>query len=175
VASHQIERDYQTETAGEAGLMPTLETTQDLERQQYVMNRVFALYKKHVPSLEIEMTQKYFGIDYWGYVNGQRRFGFEIKTRKESAQQLQRYPEGLIFRPRTLRECREHAKMLNIRVFIIFAFDSGLGEMWLTEPATYGDLEEHPPKPRRVSRGNLACDLEPMNYLSWTEHLHRIA
>lgn len=155
--------------------MPTLETTQDLERQQYVMNRVFALYKKQVPSLEIEMTEKYFVIDYWGFVNGQRRYGFEIKTRKESAEKLRRYPDGLMFRPRTLRECREYAKLLNIRVFIITAFDSGRGEMWITEPARYGELEERPPKQRRVSRGNLSCDFEPMNYLSWTEHLRRIA
>lgn len=148
--------------------MPILETEEDRKRQRIVAQRIEA--KSTLGTVLVD-TEQFDSIDYIGLVDNQMRFLFEIKCRKESAEKIQQYPEGLVVRPRTLQHCRDMAKEFNVRAFIVFAFENGLGELWMTEPARYGELPLHPQKPRRNYRGPLSCDLEPMNYLSWTEHL----
>ena len=152
--------------------MTILETDADRKRQAFVANRLMGI---STMGTILEETDQFESIDYFGFVDGQKRFGFEIKCRTESAEQVRSYPEGLLVKPHTLNACRGFAKDMNIRVFMIFAFDSGLGAIFQAEPANIEDLPTFPQKPRRNPRGNYISDIEPVSYLDWNKHLTRIA
>lgn len=111
-------------------------------------------------------------IDYLLIQQGQTRMGVEIKTRKESVEQIRGYG-GLMLKHRKLTEIATLAEMLQIRCFVAFCFENAQGAILLAEPAKLLSLEPVPPPPRRNYRG-LTCDTEPVVYLDWDSHLVRL-
>lgn len=108
-------------------------------------------------------------IDYLLIRHWQATTGIEIKTRKESVEQVRSYG-GLMLKHRKLLEMANLSEMLQIRAIVAFCFDNAEGPILLAEPAKLLNLQPVPPPPRRNYRG-LTCDTEPVVYLDWDSDL----
>lgn len=151
--------------------MPTLETQHDKTLEELATERYLSRFS--VP-FDVVSTLPFSNIDKLATFQGTLVMAFEIKTRKQSANDIRRYPEGLLIKSRKLQEMQAVAKLLNITSRIVFAFENAQGEIWECRTETLPPLPEHNPKPRNNYR-NLACDLDPVCYLQWDEHVKRVA
>lgn len=112
--------------------------------------------------------------DYYLARNNEIRCVVDIKTRKQSVQQICNYG-GLMCRERKIQEFKQLHHLLNIEAFLIWAFDDGNGPMFLAEPKNiHGLVGERPPR-RHNYRGEIFDDIENVVYLDWNLHLTRIA
>ena len=111
-------------------------------------------------------------IDYIIEVDGRARVGIEIKTRKESVDQIRSYG-GLMLKHRKLVELQTIGNLLQLPIECVFAFDNAEGQIHIAYPDQLTGLEPQAPPRRRNYRG-LACDEEPVVYLDWKTHLWRV-
>lgn len=111
-------------------------------------------------------------IDYIIEVDGRARLGLEIKTRKESVDQIRSYG-GLMLKHRKLVELQTIGNLLQLPINCVFAFDNAEGQIHIAYPDKLTGLEPQAPPRRRNYRG-LACDEEPVVYLDWKTHLWRV-
>jgi hypothetical protein len=151
--------------------MPTLETTSDKDLEAIATERYVNCFS--VP-LQVVHTLAFSNVDKLAIHNGHAVMAFEIKTRKQSAQQIRQYPEGLLIKARKVEEMQQIARLLNVTARIVFAFDNAHGEIWECQTEKLPELPQHTPKPRSNFR-DLACDLDPVCYLQWEQHLKRVA
>jgi hypothetical protein len=151
--------------------MPTLETANDRQLEQLATDRYVSLFG--VP-VQVINTRQFAYVDKLLTYKNELVGAFEIKTRKQSAATIRRYPEGLLIKHRKLQEMRQFSEMMRVPAVIVFAFENAAGEIWECNTETLPELEQHTPKPRNNFR-NLACDLEPVAYLQWDQHLRQVA
>lgn len=153
--------------------MITLETAADREREKMVIERFI---EKSERNLQVLGSTPRSSTDYYLAENGVILYLVDVKTRKESAEDVMKYPKGLMCRERKLVEFRQLAELLNIRSFLVWAFDYGRGDMFIAEPTRIEDelVGETPPR-RKQYRGEIFDDLENVVYLDWTKHLTRVA
>ena len=151
--------------------MPTLETANDRQLEQIATDRYVALFG--VP-VEVIHTRQFAYVDKLLSHNGELVLAFEIKTRKQSAADIRRYPEGLLIKHRKVQEMRQFSQMMRVSARIVFAFDNAMGQIWECQTENLPELEKHTPK-RRNNFRDVACDLEPVAYLQWDQHLTRVA
>jgi hypothetical protein len=96
--------------------------------------------------------------------------GIEIKTRKESPEQIKQYGK-LILKWRKYEELKLISELMKIPTFVLFAFDNAEGELALLNIAHLTNPVPETPPVRRNYRG-LACDEEPVIYFDWSLLLH---
>lgn len=149
--------------------MPRLETDLDRFAEDQTMRRLLPLFSPHAIQVRAPDLS---AVDRFVVVNGRLRAALEIKTRKETAEQVRNYG-GLMLKHRKLTELRQLAALLNVPVRVVFAFESGVGDLYAANPATIDDAEPVTPPRRRNYRG-LACDEEPVVFLDWQHHLQPI-
>lgn len=111
-------------------------------------------------------------VDYLLGRDSQITAGIEIKTRKETVEQVQSYG-GLMLKHRKLVEMQTLASLLRTRCHVAFCFENAEGPILLADVDLITDLQPETPPDRRNYRG-LSCDEEPVVYLDWTRHLRRI-
>ena len=99
--------------------------------------------------------------------------GVEIKTRKETHEQVQGYG-GLMLKYRKLLELQQISEVLRLPSYVAFFFENTNGRIYLLDVASIRDPEPVTPPARRNFR-NLACDEEPVIYLDWSRDLIWIA
>ncbi len=112
-------------------------------------------------------------VDYFLSHQTEIKAAAEIKTRKQTRQQIQQYG-GLMMKHRKIIELNQLADQLDLPVWLIIGFDNGRGEIHAAQPRLLTDLAPCTPPTRRNYRG-LACDDEPVVYLDWTKDLKRVA
>ena len=171
MAHYAGQRDYQGQTAGEAVLI-VLETDADRERERLVIERFVALSEK---KLEIMGSTPRSSTDYYLAENSIIVYLVDVKTRKESAEKVMAYPDGLMCRERKVAEFRQLGELLNVRTFLLWGFDNGEGAMFIAEPDHIDGLTGQTPPRRKNYRGEIFDDLESVVYLDWTKHLTRVA
>lgn len=146
-----------------------LETDRDRQIEEHVMKRVLTEHKVQARAIRLpRMSAIDFMLDY----DGDIRFGIEIKSRKESADQVRGYG-GLMLKHRKLLETQELARMLALPTWVLFAFENGNGSILACDVSKIHDMTPETPPARRNYRG-LACDEEPVVYLDWSKHLQRL-
>ncbi len=146
-----------------------LETDEDRRLESTAIGRIV----EHAgEDTRVVALPPFSAVDYLLIQGRQVSIGIEIKTRKESVEQIRGYG-GLMLKHRKLTEIASLAEMLQIRCFAAFCFDNAQGAILLAEPAKLLSLEPVPPPPRRNYRG-LTCDTEPVVYLDWDSHLVRL-
>lgn len=96
---------------------------------------------------------------------GDIRFGIEIKTRKETVEQVKKYG-GLILKYRKYEELLHIGGLLNIPTYVLFAFENSEGDLLLLNVEDIQNPEPKDPPVRRNFRG-LATDEEPVLYVDW--------
>ena len=147
-----------------------LETDTDRTLEQATIDRILSIATAGTTAVQLPPLS---AVDYLLIKDGTATVGIEIKTRKESVDQIRGYG-GLMLKHRKVLELQQISTLLQIRVIVVFAFDNATGPILICEPATLTDLEPETPPRRRNYRG-LPCDEEPVVYLDWTKHLRRIA
>jgi len=146
-----------------------LETDRDRRLESTAIQRIL----EHAsPDTRVVAMPPFSAIDYLLIRDWQATTGFEIKTRKESVEQVRSYG-GLMLKHRKVVEMANLAEMLQIRTIVAFCFDNANGPILLAEPAKLLNLEPMSPPQRRNYRG-LTCDTEPVVYLDWDHHLVRL-
>lgn len=145
--------------------MPILETKADRLLQYKTVYRLEEIYPQFT---FIEMPERAL-MDYL-VVNGCRAAMFlEIKTRKESMNQIKQYG-GLMLKQRKIDEALDLANALQVQSYFLWTFDNGDGTIVRANAKDLKGLEGHTPPRRRNYRG-LACDDELVVYLDWDRHL----
>lgn len=140
--------------------MIILETTKDSDLEQLAIERLAKAYNLTT----IKMPQ-FSAIDY--ITQGRIVAGVEIKTRKETPQQIREYGKPIL-KWRKYEELLTLSELMKMNVYVLFAFENAQGEMFtlsIKELAKTNPLPKDPPI-RRNYRG-LACDEEPVIYFDW--------
>lgn len=148
--------------------MPILETTLDRGLQYKTIKRLKAMR----PEDDFIEMPKLALMDYLVLRDGTPIKWLEIKTRKESVDQIKRYG-GLLLKHRKIAESIAMADAIKVEAFFLWTFDNGDGPMMVANPRKLLNLVPQPPRERKNAR-NLACDKEYVVYLDWDEHLTRI-
>jgi len=146
-----------------------LETDTDRAAEDTVIRRLVALLPDGARSIK---APRLSFLDYLIEQDGEISLAVEVKTRKQTPEDIMRYG-GLMLKERKLLELQQIATLMNVPTFIAFGFEHGLGAIMVAEPAKITDLQAQTPPPRRNYRG-LACDEDPVVYLDWTAHLRRV-
>lgn len=149
-------------------MTPILETDRDREIERRVIERILEDRDDLTP---LRLPRLAF-CDYLISGNGEIVGAVEIKSRKETSEQVRKYG-GLMLKERKFLELREFTRTLYIPSIVAFAFSNGEGDIYFAEPTKIGYLEAVTPPPRRNYRG-LPCDDEPVVYLDWDKHLRRV-
>lgn len=150
-------------------MAPILETDRDRQIEELVMRRVIEELKVQARAIRLPRLS---AIDFVLEYEDGIRFGIEIKSRKESADQVRAYG-GLMLKHRKLLEMQELARLLAMDTFVIFAFENGGGGIFACDTMKIRDVTPKTPPVRRNYRG-LACDEEPVIYLDWEADLQRL-
>ena len=143
-----------------------LETDTDRGLETRAISRIL---DTAAPGTEAVTMPPLSAIDYLLTRDRQVTAAVEIKTRKESVEQVRSYG-GLMLKHRKLVEIADISDILRVRAFVAFCFENATGPILLTEPSRLRHLTPVTPPPRRNYRG-LACDDEPVVYLDWDNHL----
>ena len=140
--------------------MPILQTEQDAKLELRAIERfceAFDYCPVKMPDLS--------AIDYFIQFEGQLVAGIEIKTRKESPEQIKQYGK-LILKWRKYQELKQISELTNIPTYVLFAFENSEGQLALLDIRHLTDPKPETPPVRRNYRG-LACDEEPVIYFDW--------
>ena len=104
--------------------------------------------------------------------------GVEIKTRKESPEQIKQYGK-LILKWRKYEELLAIGEILNIPTYVLFAFENAEGQLSMLNIKNLHASDPKPQTPpRRKNYRGLATDEEPVIYFDWellTEAVERNA
>lgn len=140
--------------------MPILQTNLDAELELRAIQRLCSEYNYYpvkMPDLS--------AIDYFVSFEGNLVAGIEIKTRKESPEQIKRYGK-LILKWRKYQELKQISELTQLPTYVLFAFDNAEGQLALLDIRHLKDPKPETPPVRRNYRG-LACDEEPVIYFDW--------
>ena len=142
--------------------MPRLETDLDQQLELRAIERLREWYDYQFTKLP-ELSP----MDYLMSNDVEVVAGIEIKTRKETPEQIKEYGK-LILKWRKYQELNAIGQLLHIPTYVLFAFENSEGQLSLLNIQA---LEKTNPKPadppiRRNYRG-LACDEEPVIYFDW--------
>jgi hypothetical protein len=150
-----------------------LETNQDKTAETLAIGRIANLLEQTRGTIQTHRLPDLSRVDYLLSLNGVLTWAIEVKTRKQTAQQIQQYG-GLMLKHRKILELQQIAESLQLSTWLLFAFENGGGAMYVTEPSSLTHLETQTP-PRRHNYRGLACDDEPIVYLDWNRDLRRVA
>ena len=142
--------------------MPRLETELDQQLERRAMNRLTRWYDYNAIKLPELSAMDYLIADGQNIIAG-----IEIKTRKETPEQIREYG-NLILKWRKYQELHAIGELMNIPTYVLFAFENSEGELAMLHIPTLAltnPIPEDPPI-RRNFRG-LACDEEPVIYFDW--------
>jgi hypothetical protein len=145
--------------------MPILETADDRMLQYKTINRLESIYPQFT---FIEMPERAL-MDYLVVYECRAAMFLEIKTRKESMEQIKQYG-GLMLKQRKIDEALRLAANLQVQSYFLWTFENGNGTIVRANARDLKSLEGHEPPRRRNYRG-LACDDELVVYLDWDRHL----
>lgn len=146
-----------------------LETASDKALETRAITRILETAEAGTEAIKMPALS---AVDYLLTRDLQITAAVEIKTRKESVDQVRSYG-GLMLKHRKLVEIADLSEILRIRAFVAFCFDNASGPILLAEPSRLRTLDPVTPPPRRNYRG-LACDEESVVYLDWDQHLVRL-
>jgi len=142
--------------------MPRLETELDQKLERRAIERFTRWYDYNAIKLPELSAMDYLIADGENIIAG-----IEIKTRKETPEQIKEYGK-LILKWRKYQELDAIGELLNIPTYVLFAFENSEGELALLHIPTLALCNPKPEDPpvRRNFRG-LACDEEPVIYFDW--------
>lgn len=143
-----------------------LETAADRQLEEKAISRVVQNARSGTKAYRMN---DFSCVDYMLTLNGEITAAVEIKTRKESVEQIKSYG-GLILKHRKLIELHNLHRMLRVPCVVAFAFENAEGPIAICLAYSILDLEPKDPPKRRNFRG-LECDEEPVVYLDWDKHL----
>lgn len=140
--------------------MPILQTALDAELELRAIQRLSEVYD-YCPIKMPDLS----AIDYFMADADKLVAGIEIKTRKESPEQIKQYGK-LILKWRKYQELKQISELMQVPTFVLFAFENSEGELSLLDIRHLSDPQPAEPPVRRNYRG-LACDAEPVIYFDW--------
>lgn len=146
-----------------------LETDTDRGLERRTIERILSIAQPGTKALQMPALS---AVDYLLLRDDTATMALEIKTRKESVEQIRSYG-GLMLKHRKAVELQTIGTLTQLQVLCVFAFDNAEGPILICDPSTLTDLEPAPPPRRRNYRG-LACDEELVLYLDWDRHLMRV-
>lgn len=149
-------------------MSPRLETNADRQLEQATMDRLLAGSTHGATAVQLPELS---AVDYVTMRDGKITTAVEIKTRKETVEQIRGYG-GLMLKHRKLLELQTIGTLLRVPVVVAFAFENDTGPIYLAYPERLNGHEPQQPPRRRNYRG-LACDEEPVIYLDWDKDLWR--
>lgn len=141
-------------------VMPILQTEQDAKLELRAIERfceAFDYCSVKMPDLS--------AIDYFIQFEGNLVAGIEIKTRKESPEQIKQYGK-LILKWRKYQELKQISELTQLPTYVLFAFENAEGQLALLDIRHLTDPQPETPPVRRNFR-RLACDEEPVIYFDW--------
>lgn len=142
--------------------MPILQTDLDAQLELRAITRLCEIYDYQpikLPDLS--------AIDYLIASEGKIVAGVEIKTRKESPEQIQQYG-NLILKWRKYQELHSISELMQIPTYVLFAFNNAEGQLSILNIETLHKTQPQPEDPpRRKNYRGLACDEEPVIYFDW--------
>lgn len=143
--------------------MPRLETELDQKLERRAIERLTHCYDYTAIKLPDLSPMDYLIAD-----GPEIIAGVEIKTRKESPEQIRQYGK-LILKWRKYQELHVLGELLNIPTYVLFAFENSEGQLSMLKIETLAQTNPKPQDPpvRRNYRG-LACDEEPVIYFDWS-------
>ena len=146
---------------GEQGdVMPILQTALDVELELRAIQRLSEVYD-YCPIKMPDLS----AIDYFMADADKLVAGIEIKTRKESPEQIKQYGK-LILKWRKYQELKQISELMQVPTFVLFAFENAEGKLGLLDIRHLTNPQPETPPVRRNYRG-LACDEEPVIYVDW--------
>jgi type I site-specific restriction endonuclease len=149
---------------------PILETERDRALERRAIERIVAGSAQAKRALKLPDLS---AVDFLLLDEAGKPLAFvEIKTRKESAEQVMGYG-GLMLKHRKLSEMQQISALLQVPSHVAFCFENAEGSVWLAEAQRISDVEPVIPPPRRNFRG-LPCDDEPVVFLDWAKHMRRM-
>lgn len=142
--------------------MPILQTELDARLELRAIQRFSELFD-YCPVKMPDLS----AIDYFVSFEGNLVAGIEIKTRKESPEQIKQYGK-LILKWRKYQELKQISELTQLPTYVLFAFGNAEGELALLPISNLSDTNPIPETPpvRRNYRG-LPCDEEPVIYFDW--------
>ena len=141
--------------------MPILQTDLDAQLELRAIQRLTEQYH-YTPIKLPEMS----AMDYLIAEDGKVVAGIEIKTRKESPEQIKQYGK-LILKWRKYQELNNIANLMNIPTYVLFAFENSEGSLQMLPIRNIIDPKPEDP-PRRKNYRGLATDEEPVIYCDWS-------
>lgn len=147
-----------------------LETDNDRSLERVTINRILELSAYGTTAVQLPPLS---AVDYFLVKDGKVTHGIEIKTRKESVEQIRGYG-GLMLKHRKVLELQQIKNLMQIYALCVFSFENAKGEIYYCDVTTISGLVPQTPPRRRNFRG-LPCDDEPVVFLDWEKHLRRIA
>lgn len=141
--------------------MPILQTDLDAQLELRAIQRLTEQYH-YTPIKLPEMS----AMDYLIAEDGKVVAGIEIKTRKESPEQIKQYG-NIILKWRKYQELNTIANLMNIPTYVLFAFENSEGSLQMLKIANIIDPKPEDP-PRRKNYRGLATDEEPVIYVDWS-------
>lgn len=138
-----------------------LETQSDKLIEMTVRDRLEMLD----PSLLLVPMPDYSAVDFAVWQDDGLTGWIEVKSRKESADQVARYG-GLLLKHRKYVELRTLASLTKLPVFVVFAFESGNGKLLKLDVTKCGNKQIE--YTGRRDRG-LATDEEPVVLFNWPD------
>lgn len=146
-----------------------LETDSDRRLERRTIERILTICEDGSTAVQLPPLS---AVDYMIVSKGRITNAVEIKTRKESVEQIRAYG-GLMLKHRKLLELQRITELMQVPVMVAFAFDNAEGQIHCAYPQLITDVEPQIPPRRRNYRG-LACDEEPVVYLDWKRHVWRL-
>ena len=146
-----------------------LETDQDRNFEKTTIRRLLEISAYGSSAIQLPPLSV---VDYLLVKEEKVTHAIEIKTRKETAEQVRSYG-GLMLKHRKVLELQQIKNLMQIHAVVVFAFENGQGEVHLCDVTTITGLEPQTPPRRRNYRG-LACDEEPVVFLEWNNHVRRV-
>ena len=147
-----------------------LETDNDRSLEKVTIKRILEISSYGTTAIQLPPLS---AVDYLLVKEEKVTHGIEIKTRKESVEQIRGYG-GLMLKHRKVLELQQIKNLMQIYAVCVFSFENAKGPIYICDVATITGLEPQTPPRRRNFRG-LACDDEPVVFLDWDTHLRRIA
>ncbi len=122
-----------------------LETDTDRGLERRTIERILSIAKPGTEALQMPALS---AVDYLLLRDGRATMALEIKTRKESMEQIRAYG-GLMLKQRKAQELHTISSLTQLQVLCVFAFDNAEGQILICDPSTLTDLEPLPPPRRR--------------------------
>lgn len=147
-----------------------LETDDDRNLEKITIRRILEISSYGTTAVQLPPLS---AVDYLLVKEGKATHGIEIKTRKETVEQIRGYG-GLMLKHRKVLELQQISNLMQIFAICVFSFENAQGPIYICDVPSISGLEPQTPPRRRNFRG-LACDEEPVVFLDWDKHLRRIA